>query len=87
MKLTKEEARKLIIDSLVTMKEHIADEWPLVEAFTDLDNHPEEDEHGGFNYLVGYVTGLCEAFGFEVLHLCAEVEPEPPESDEPNEED
>lgn len=87
--LTLEQAKERARDALQTLKDQIAGAWPLCEAFIDLDDHPEEDEDGGFNYHCGYVTGLCEAFGFDVLELCAEVEPEDcePTIDEDEDED
>jgi hypothetical protein len=72
--LTEDQARKRALDALGTLRDHIRGCWPLSEAFTDLDDHPEEDEHGGFNYNVGYVLGLCEAFGFDPVALAAEVD-------------
>lgn len=76
--MTKVEGREVVLDCLRTLQEHIGGAWPLSEAFTDLDDHPEEDQDPGFNYNVGYVNGLCEGFGLDLTALCAEVEPNPP---------
>ena len=80
--ITQAEARRRAIESLNRLKDHIGGAWPLHEAFSDLDDHPEEDEHGGFNHEVGYVRGLTEAFGLDIGSLCREVEPNPPEDEE-----
>jgi hypothetical protein len=72
--VTKEEALTKIQGSLTSLRDHIGGAWPLTEAFTDLDDHPDEDEHGGFNHEVGYVRGLCEAFGLDPVSLAQEIE-------------
>ena len=43
--LTRAVARSRVIDALHILKQQIGGAWPLREAFTDLDDHPEEDEH------------------------------------------
>lgn len=72
--MTEAEARKRIKESLEILRSHVDGAWPISEAFTDLDDHPEEDEHGGFNHEVGYVRGMCEAFGLDPVTLCSETE-------------
>jgi len=71
--VNKKTAIARIKESLEQLADHIDGEWPLSEAFTDLDDHPDEDESGGFNHEVGYVRGLCEAFELDTLVLCDEV--------------
>lgn len=75
-RLTTAEVRAQVIPILQMLKDHIGGAWPLREAFTDLDDHPEEDEHGGFNYNVGFVRGLCEAVGLDPVAICDEVDDE-----------
>lgn len=72
--MTKADALARIKESLETLRDHIDGAWPLSEAFTDLDDHPDEDENGGFNHEVGYVRGLCEAFDLDPVALCATIE-------------
>jgi len=81
-KIDEEKAKAEVLDLLGTLREEIGEMWPLSEAFTDLDDHPEQEESGGFNYIVGRVSGLCDAFGWDVLSLCAVVEPNPPEEED-----
>lgn len=46
-------------------------------AFTDLDDYPE-DSDPGFNWMVGYLTGVADALGWSTEGLLATLE----ESDE-----
>lgn len=75
------ELRNRVLDVLRILQTAIGGAWPLTEAFTDLDDHREDDD-ADFNYNVGYAAGLCEAAGLDLLALCAEVEPVPPVAEE-----
>jgi hypothetical protein len=44
----------------------------LAQAFTDADQYPDFDNDPGANYEVGYLRGVAEAMGVDVLSLIDE---------------